>query len=140
MASEAIAGVGAQFKRGNGATSEVFTALSEVNSINGPTMTREQIDVTSLDSTGGYREYIGGFRDGGEVTLNMNFTRDNFVTLLTDFESADNVNYQIVLNDTGATTLTFAGVVTNLPLSVPTDDKVTVDATIKVTGQVELES
>ena len=29
----------------------------------------EEIDVTTLDSTGGYREYIQGFRDSGEVAL-----------------------------------------------------------------------
>jgi predicted secreted protein len=141
MSSNAIAGVGALFKRGDGnGSSEVFTAFAEVNSIDGPTMTREQIDVTSLNSIGGYREYIGGFRDAGEVVLNMNFTRNNYVSLLADFESPDSVNYQIVLPDTGETTLTFAGVVIDLPLSIPTGDKVTVNTTIKITGQVDLDS
>ena len=30
----------------------------------------EALDVTTLESTGGYREYIQGFRDAGEVELN----------------------------------------------------------------------
>lgn len=29
----------------------------------------EEVDVTTLDSTGGYREYIQGFRDSGEVEI-----------------------------------------------------------------------
>ena len=29
----------------------------------------EEIDVTTLDSTGGYREYVQGLRDAGEVEL-----------------------------------------------------------------------
>ena len=29
----------------------------------------EEVDVTTLDSTGGYREYIQGFRDSGELEL-----------------------------------------------------------------------
>lgn len=29
----------------------------------------EELDVTTLDSPGGYREYIQGFRDAGEVEL-----------------------------------------------------------------------
>lgn len=29
----------------------------------------EEVDVTTLESTGGYREYIQGFRDSGEVEL-----------------------------------------------------------------------
>ena len=140
MASNAFAGVGTTFKRGDGASSETFTAIAEINSIDGPSMSRETIDVTSLDSTGGYREFIGSFRDGGTVTLEMNFTRDGFVDLQTDFESATVVNYQIVLSDTGATTLEFAGFVSDLGVSVTTDDKVTASVSIKVSGQVTLSS
>jgi len=29
----------------------------------------EEVDVTTLDSTGGYREYIQGFRDSGEIEV-----------------------------------------------------------------------
>jgi len=138
MPSSAFSGVGTQFKRGNGAATEAFTAIAEVNSITGPGLTADFIDVTSLDSTGGYKEYIRGFRDGGEVTLNMNFTLAGFNTMKDDFESDDSVNYQIILADTGATTIEFAGFVTDLPLSITPDDKVTCDVTIKVTGQVSI--
>lgn len=138
--SDAIAGVGTAFKRGDGASAETFTAIAEVNSITGPTMTREFIDVTSLDSTAGYREFITGFRDAGQVTLNMNFTRDGFEQMRLDFVDDNSHNYQIVLPDASTTTLDFAGFVTDLPVSVPTDDKVTVDVTIKITGEVTLTS
>jgi predicted secreted protein len=138
--SDAIAGVGTSFKRGDGASPEVFTAIAEVNSIKGPGMIRNFIDVTSLDSTGGYKEFIGGFRDGGEVTLNMNFTLDGYAQMLDDFEDDDSHNYQIVLPDTGNTTLDFAAFVTNLPLTVSPDDKVTIDVTLKITGEVSLTS
>jgi predicted secreted protein len=140
MPSNAFSGVGTTFKRGDGASAEVFTAIAEVNSISGPNKTRATIDVTSLDSTGGYREFIAGFRDAGEVTLNMNFTRDGYVDMNTDFESDSSVNYQIVLSDTGATTLDFAGWVTSLGMAVPMDDKVTADVTVKIDGQVTLTS
>lgn len=136
--SEAIAGVGTSFKRSDMATSPTFTAIAEVNSINGPSMSREFYDVTSLDSTGGYREFIGGFRDGGEITLNMNFTAAGYEDMKDDFESDTAVDYQIVLPDAGNTTLQFSGFVTALPLSIPTSDKVTCDVTIKISGQVEL--
>jgi len=133
MASKAIAGVGTKFFR-NG------TALAEVNSINGPGMTRDFIDVTSLDSTGGYREFIAGFRDGGTVTLNMNFTRATYELMKEDFENDDEQIYEIVLPDTDLTSVEFVGLVTELPLTIPTDDKVTADVTIKVSGQVTVNS
>lgn len=138
--SNAIAGVGTVFNRGNGLSSESFSPISEINSIDGLSATAEDIDVTSLDSTGGWREYIRGFRDAGTVVLNMNWTRDNYITMLADFESDDSVNYQIVFNDAGDTTIDFTGYVTELPITIPMDDKVTMTVTIKVTGQPSVSS
>ena len=136
MPSNAISGEGALFQRESDSSSGVYATIAEVNTITGPSMTKDFIDVTSLDSTGGYREYIGSFRDGGTVVLNMNFTVDGYEEMHNDFESDDSKNYQIVLPDTGAYTLGFTGFVTDLPLTIPLDDKITVDVTIKVTGQV----
>lgn len=140
MTTNAIAGVGATFGREIDTSTGNYDDLAEVNSINGPTMSREFIDVTSLDSSGGYREYITGFRDGGEVTLEMNFTIGGYAQLKVDFEADESHNYQITLPDTGTTTFTFAAYVTDMPLSVVPDDKVTVSVTFKITGQVTLTS
>ena len=137
MASNAIAGVGTKFYRWSGSA---WAALAEVNSITGPSMTRDFIDVTSLDSTGGYREFITGFRDAGTVSLSMNFTHDTYSLLKGDFESATAQSYMICLPDAQVTSLEFLGLVTELPLSIPTDDKVTADVTIKLSGTVDLTS
>lgn len=136
--SDAIAGLGATFKRGDGASAEVFTAIAEVINIAGPGLTRAFIDVTHLASTGGYREFITGFRDGGEYTFTANFTRAEYDLILADFENDDSVNYQVVFPDDDTTTFEFAGFVTALPTTVPFDDKVTVDVTIKLTGGVTI--
>ena len=140
MTSNAFSGVGAKFQRGDGGSTSVenFTDIAEVNSISGPNMSRDTIDVTSLDSTGGYREFIAGFRDGGEVSLEMNFSLATYDTMKDDFEDEETHNYRIVLPDTGATTFDFAGLVTSLGMAVPMDDKVTSSVTIKVSGQVTL--
>lgn len=136
--SDAIAGLGTEFKRGNGATSELFTAIAEVINITGPGLTRAFIDVTHLGSSGGYREFITGFRDGGEYTFTCNFTRAEYDLILADYEGDNAVNYQVVLPDTDATTIEFAGFVTALPMTIPFDEKVTVDVTIKITGGVTI--
>jgi len=124
--SNAVAGVGTVFQR-NG------VAVAEVNSITGPTMTRDFIDVTSLDSTGGYREFISGFRDAGTVSLNMNFTEASYVDLKEDFETPTVQNYKIILANVEATEIEFDGLVTEIPITIPTDDKISVDCTIKIT-------
>lgn len=140
MASNAFSGVGTKFKRSDMASSPTFSDIAEVNSIDGPNMSRDTIDVTSLDSTGGYREFIGGFRDGGEVTLEMNFTLTGYAQMKADFESSSRVNYQIVLPDSGATTFDFSALVTSLGTAIPMDDKVTSSVTIKISGQVTVSS
>lgn len=131
MASAAFSGVGTTFNRDS-------VAIAEINSITGPNMTRDFIDVTSLDSTGGYREFIAGFRDGGEITLEMNFTPAGFNDLKDDYESDVAQAYTIVLSDVAATTLGFSGFVTSLGVAVPIDDKVTCNVTIKISGQVTI--
>lgn len=135
--SNAIAGVGTKFRRW---TAGVWQDIAEVNSISGPTMTRDFIDVTSLDSTGGYREFIAGFRDGGTVSLTMNFTRTTYDLMKADFEDDSSQNYEILLADDDATSFEFAGLVTELPLEIPTDDKITANVTMKVVGQVTINS
>jgi len=139
MSSSAISGVGTQFRRWNTSTGQ-WDSIAEINSISGPNMSRETIDVTSLDSTGGYREFIAGFRDPGTVELEMNFTRSGYETMKDDFESDTRQNYEIVLPDSDTTTLEFEGLVTELPLDIPNDDKVTVSVTIQISGSVNLES
>jgi predicted secreted protein len=138
--SGAFSGVGTVFNGGDGDSNEGFTAIAEINSIDGPNMTRATIDVTSLDSTGGYREFIASFRDAGQVVLNMNFTRDGYDQMKDYYESSSSRNYQIVLTDTGATTFDFAAFVTDLGMAIPMDDKVTASVTLKITGQVTMSS
>lgn len=129
--SDAIAGTGAVLKR-------VATPIAEVLSITGPGITRDTIEVTNLGSSGGYREFISGYRDGGELTFTINFIYAGYNNLKTDFESDNSVNYSVVLPDASNTTLSFAGFVTSLPLNIAPDAAVTCDVTIKITGEVQL--
>jgi len=135
--SLAVAGVGTLFRRWSGSA---WVNIAEINSISGPNKSRGTIDVTSLDSTAGYREFIGGLRDGGVTQLGMNFIRASYDTMNDDFESDTNQNYEIVLPDAENTTIEFVGLVTELPLEVPVDDKITMTVSIKVSGQVTVNS
>ena len=129
--TDAIAGVGTVFTRDS-------VAIAEIRNITGPGMTRDFIDVSNLDSIGGYREFIAGFRDGGELTFSMNFTIGGYDDLLLDYESESVQSYELILPDSGETTFSFSGFVTNLPLNITPDDAVTVDVTIKISGQVSM--
>lgn len=135
MASSAFSGVGTKMYR---ATTEdgTYTAFSEVNNISISGMSQETIDVTSLDSIGGYREFIKSFRDAGEATFTMNFTNSNYDIVKSDFESDNAYYYKIVLPDDSQSTFSFAAFTTNIPVTIAGDDKVTADVTLKITGQM----
>jgi len=135
--SNACSGVGTIFRRWD---NSAYEDIAEINSISGPGMSRSTIDTTSLDTTGGYRTFIAGFRDAGTISLNMNFTRTTYELMKDDFESDTEVDYEILLPDDENTSLNFAGLVTELPLDIPTDDKITANVTIKISGTVSLNS
>lgn len=137
MASNAFSGVGTLFRRWSGSA---WVNIAEINSISGPNKSRETIDVTSLDSTGGYREFIAGFRDPGTITLSMNFSRATYDLMNDDFESDDLQLYEILLPDAHSTSFEFRGLVTELPVNIVGDDKVTSDTTIKLSGQIVINS
>jgi predicted secreted protein len=137
MATEAFVGLGAELHRWNGSQ---WDTIAEITSIKGPGKKRDTVEVTSLDSIEGYKEIIGGLRDGGTVTLSMNFRRAMFDLFNEDFESDELQNYEIVLPDTDITTFEFTGLVTELPLSVTTKDAVSADVTIQISGKVVVNS
>jgi len=132
--SEAILGLGASFRRWDGSN---WVHLAEIMNIAGPGKSRDTPEVTTLDSTDGYREFMSGLRDGGTVTFTMIFRRDTYGIIDDDFEDDDLQNYEIYLaQDPEGTSFEFEGLVTELPLTIAPGDPMTVDVTIKLSGSV----
>lgn len=135
-------GFGTQFKRATTITpGTTYVTIANVTNISGPDRKRETIDVTAHDSPEGWMEFIGGLKDGGEVSLDINYdpaeaTHD----LDDDFDDDQARNYQIViLPDTiDEYTWTLKGVMTNLGDEFPYDDKMARSMTIKVSGKPTL--
>ena len=136
----AIAGVGTIFNRWDptSGSSGGWKPISEINNITGPGMSRDTIDTTALDTEDGYRTFITGFRNAGTLTLAMNFTQATYMQMKNDFESDTAVSYQIILPDTEQTVIEFDGLVTEIPLTIPPDDKITADVTIQISGPVDV--
>jgi len=138
--SDGISSAGIIIKRGDGQSSEAFTTIAEVVDINGPNMTKDTVELTPLNATRRYRRFASHFRDGGEVTIEANWTRNGFVDMKEDFDRDVTWNYQIVFPDTGATTLDWAGIVTALGSAAPRDDRIGMPVTFKVDGEPTLSS
>ncbi|WP_306186974.1 phage tail tube protein [Streptomyces sp. MK5] len=125
---------GIALERGDGASPEVFTAIANVTSVKGPEIERETYDVTAHDSLDGWREFIGGLKDGGEVTLNLNYDPREHDTLIADYADAAPRNYKLVFPGTlGEWALSL--ILTKFGQEAPVDDKLTAEITFKVSGK-----
>lgn len=93
----------------------------------------ETIDTTAHDSANGWRTFIGGVKDGGELKMNINYdpaVHGAIFALL----GADGIEHKILLPDAGAATVEFDGIVTGFSAGAPFDDKLSGEVTIKVSG------
>lgn len=137
MASAAVAAIGTLFKIGDGGSPETFTTIAEVKDIDGPGRTADTIEVTSMDSTGGYKEYIPSLKDGGEVSFDMNFTTSAAqAALVTDFENRTKRNFKIVTTHATPKNISFSGYITDLSYSFEVAGVAMRSVTIKITGPV----
>lgn len=134
--SQAIAGVGTRFQWWDGLQ---WLDIAEIQSIDGPGMNKENIEVTTLNTQGGYDEFITGFIDGGEVTLEMNFTRNNYDFITNGFERDEFTNYRILLMDESGTSLEFIGFISDVDLIIDAGDRVEADVTLHLTGETWLD-
>ncbi|WP_336774204.1 phage tail tube protein [Paenibacillus sp. MMO-58] len=113
--------------------------VAELTSIGGLELSADTIDVTSLDSNGGYREFIGGFKDAGEVSLSGFFNPGDSgqSALYTAFQNGTTDTYTILFASLGAS-WSFNGVVTGFSTSADLEEAVSFEATIKVSGAPSL--
>lgn len=125
---------GTLFLRGDGETPEEFEPVGEATDISGPEMERDTLEVTSHQSPGGFREWVGGLKDGGEVSFEVRYDPEIHNPLQVDFEDPQPRNYRIQLPDVPGGMWEFQGFITNMGLSFPLEDAMACSFTFKVTG------
>lgn len=132
---------GTQFLR-DSTGSGSFVAIANVSDIGGPERSREAIEVTAHDSPDKYREFIKGLKDGGEVTLTLNYDPGSAThsALDADFEEDALRDYQVVLlpGDADEHTWDFSALISGLGDAFPIDDKMEREATFKISGKPTL--
>ncbi|HAF38068.1 MAG TPA: outer capsid protein Hoc [Gammaproteobacteria bacterium] len=136
MSTNAAIGHGSAFKRSSDGTSGgSMVAVAGVTGISGPGLARDTIDVTDMDSTERWREFIGGLKDGGEVTIECEFDPNgtDVTNWLADINTDTDGYYQVVFPDT--TAWGFDGFMTALDVDDPHDDKMSCSATYKLSGK-----
>lgn len=120
---------------GNGTTLEVddgggYDLIAEVFDLNFPSKEVDEVEVTHYTSPDDYREFIGGFFDGAEVNISINYVKTT-VDALADLVAIP-VTWRITLPD--LSTWVFGGHIKTLGGEIPNNDKVTTTVTVKITG------
>lgn len=124
---------GTQFRRAG-------AVIGNCTDLGGPERSRESLETTAHDSADQYREFIPGLKDGGEVTLTLNYDPTNATHELLD----DDFDEQVVRDDYGIVVLPdtedevtweLSAFITDLSDSFPHDDKMEREVTLKVTGK-----
>lgn len=126
---------GIALKRSDMATPTAsFTTIGNVTSVSGPEIERETYDVTAHDSTSGWREFIGGLKDGGEVSLDVNYDPRKHDVYVADFEDTTPRDYKLTFPGTlGEWALKL--ILTGFAQEAPVDDKLAASLKFKVSGK-----
>lgn len=141
MTTNALIGYGVTLSRGDGASPEVFTKIAELMDLSPGALSKDSVEATHTDSADGFREYIPGLKDGGEVvaTVNMvpgNETQDNTSGgAIHDYLNEEVArNWKITFPGSPTMTWTFKAFITNIEAATPMDDRMTYAISFKVTG------
>lgn len=125
--------LGTKLKKGK--TSGV--AIAGLTSISGLEQSADTIDVTTLDSAGGRREFIAGFKDSGEVSVEGYFipgVGKGQSELYEAFESGEVDDYTIEFPPELGAKWEFQAIVAGFSTSADLEDPLSFSATLKVTG------
>lgn len=97
----------------------------------------EEVDITTLESTGGYREYMQGFRDSGELEITGFHDVDDAgqTALRTAFASGASGAFEVKFPDD--TAVTFSGFIKSHTIgSAEVDGAIGFGAVIRISGAV----
>jgi predicted secreted protein len=117
-----------------------FSTIGQVMDINGPEISRDEIEVTTRDSTEYWMEFIKGMKNGGNISfglvLDLSLASHGTAAtgLLSDLQNEGTIPAWR-LNFPQSRRASFAGFVTAFPPASPMKDALTADITVKVTGK-----
>lgn len=114
--------------------------VGALSSITGVEVSSDTTEVTALDNTDGYKEYLGGFKDGGEVPVEgfmdgKDAGQEKMYAALEDQEIHDfSIDFPAAIGKSW----TFKGIVTKFSTSAAVGDSIKFSGAIKVSGKPTL--
>ena len=120
-----------------GVTLEVdTTTVGQITSLGGPNQSAETVDVTTLTSVSNYAEFLGGAKDGGEVSVEGFFDGDDEGQSAIMDAYASGVATACVINFPSAMKrkCTFNAVVTAVECGFTVNEVIPFRSTLKISG------
>lgn len=119
-----------------------FTTIAEVKKVDFTGGKADTADVTNMDSTGAYREFLPTLLDAGELSFDGNYLGNADITqaeLQSTFDSQILASWKIVLptppgESVSRGTWSFLAFVTSFDPSFPIDKESSFTAKLKITG------
>lgn len=135
MSDDAAIGYGIDFQRSDMAETPAFVTVGEILNVTPPSLSRDTVDATHSKSPNRFREFIAGLRDGGEVSVEIQYRPSSVGALaaIADFETDTPVDYKVIFPDTAE--WAFKALCTAIDVDTPIDDKMVGTFTYKVTGR-----
>lgn len=113
-----------------------LNSIAELQSVSGLEISADTIETTNLDS-GGWRQFIQGVKDGGEVSISGYFNpgdTNGQKAVYDAFGTGTVTAFKIAFPSSLGAEWQFNGIVTGVTTGAEMEDTVTFEATIKVTG------
>lgn len=111
-----------------------------LSSITGVEVSADTTEVTALDNTDGYKEYLGGFKDGGEVPVEgfLDGADQGQEKMLSALEDQNVHDFTIDFPAAIGKSWSFKGIVTKFSTSASVGDSIKYSGAIKVSGKPTL--
>lgn len=135
--SDAVLTNGAVISRESDDVPDTYEAVGKVVDFTPPNRTRAAVDVTHLGST--VKKSKPGIPDNGEFTFSVLYDQNDSgqEAVESDFESGEEKNYRLVLNDDTPVMFTFPAIVTAHQVTGGgIDSPVQATVTLKVNGAI----
>lgn len=113
--------------------------VASLNSIGAVEKSADSTEVTTLDNTDGYKAYLGGMKDGGEVAIEGYMdgaSTSNQDTMEAAFEDQEVHKFAVVFPTAIGKTWTFDGVVTKFSAGgAAVGDALKFSSSVKISGK-----
>lgn len=131
-ATLAIIGYGTLFQTSDGNSPPNFASLAEVVSVSLPPLSRDVIDAGHESAPNEWRAILTGLKTAGEISLECNFYKTTYQTLLAELDTTIIKGRRIVLP--GGSYLAFDAYLIGLDVGIAAADKIPVSVKFRPSG------